>query len=157
MAARGGMRMLLSAVFSAVLGATIVSPCDVVTKGEVEKLLRGRAVDVPASEMGEETAPSCLWATAGRHTEMKLSIWSKDELPVVSMPDAASYFAKLKAEEEGAVDLPKVGDSAFASVPNGGVYGRIVVVKGERLFTFEYARVNAQEARKFAARVMARI
>ena len=148
--------MLLSAVFSAVLGATIVSPCDVVTKGEVEKLLRGRAVDVPASQMGEETAPSCLWATAGRHTEMKLSIWSKDELPVVSMPDAASYFAKLKAEEKGAVDLP-IGDRAFASAPDGDIYGRIVVVKGERLFTFEYARVNAREAQKFASRVMARI
>ncbi len=148
--------MIVSALFAAAVSAVIVSPCDVVTTREVEKLLHGRAVDVPASEMGEETAPSCLWATAGRRTEMKLSIWSKDELPVVSMPDAASYFAKLKAEEAGAIDLP-IGDRAFASVPGDTVYGRIVVVKGERLFTFEYARVNAREAKAFAARVMARI
>ncbi|MBP6013978.1 MAG: hypothetical protein KBA31_17255 [Alphaproteobacteria bacterium] len=149
--------MSVSALFAAAMSAAvIVSPCDVVSKQEVEKLLHGRAVDLPSSEIGEETAPSCLWATAGRHTEMKLSIWSKDELPVVSMPDAASYFVKLKAEEAGAIDLP-IGDRAFASAPGRDVYGRIVIVKGEKLFTFEYARVNAREARAFAARVMSRI
>ena len=149
--------MILFAVFSAAL---VVSPCDVVTKIDVERVLRATAVDVPANEIGEETAPSCQWSTAKRDAKVKLSIWSKDELPVVGMKDAASYFLKLRAEEKSAIDLPDTGDHAFSSLnlrATGKALGTIVVVKGERLFTFEFERVYARDAKAFVTRVMGRV
>lgn len=151
--------MFLSAAFAIALN-TVVSPCDVVTRVDVERVLRATAVDVPASEIGEETAPSCQWSTAKRDAKVKVSIWSKDELPVVGMKDAASYFAKLRADEKGAVDLPRTGDQAFSSLvlyATGKSLGTIVVVKGERLFWFEFERVYARDAKAFVARVIARV
>ena len=152
--------MILFAVLAVALSAAPVGPCEVATQGEIERVLGGATVPVPSSEIGEETAPSCIWATAKRKSEMKMSVWSDAELPVVEMKDARSYFEKLKADEQGAQALAGVGDAAFASfdlLRTGQVSGLIAVVKGDRLFTFEFGRVKKAEATAFVAAVMGRI
>lgn len=150
--------MILS--FAVAFSTVFLSPCELVSKTEAEQVLRGSVVDVPASEIGEETAPSCLWATAGRASEVKLSIWTKDELPVVGMADAAGYYAKLMAEDSGATPLDNVGTRAFSSFTvqrNGKSSGVIVVLKGERLFSFEFGHVRALDAKALVTRVIGRV
>ena len=119
--------MLYSLVLAAALSGA--GPCALATTAEVEALLGAAAVDVPASEMGEETAPGCLWATAGRASEVKLTIWSQDELPVLDMPDAAAYFAKLHAEAVSSGRVMPLGGVGRAgvcvrSLPEGVGQGR---------------------------------
>lgn len=150
----------MSFVVFAAAASLLTSPCDVISKSEAEKVLHGAAVDVPPEEMGEETAPSCLFATKGRAREMKISIWSKDELPVVGMPDAASYYAKLKADAAGAAAFANAGDKAFSSFAaerDGASSGVVVVLMGERLFSFEFGGVKPAEAKALVAQVMARL
>jgi hypothetical protein len=154
-----GETMMLSAIFAAALSATFVSPCDVTTDADAARLLHTAPVPVPSSEMGEETAPSCIWATKGRASEVKISIWSQEELPVIGMADAAAYFAKRKADAESATTVPNTGDQAFASFSkprNGMSSGEVVVLMGERLVTFEFGEVKASEAKAFVANVMGR-
>jgi hypothetical protein len=152
--------MTFSAVLAVALNAVFVSPCDVATDADARLLLLVEPVPVPSSEIGEETAPSCIWATKGRAREVKISIWSQDELPVVDMPDAAAYFAKRKADAVSAIAVPDTGDQAFASFPvasEGTAYGEVVVLMGDRLVTFEFADVRADQARAYVAAVMGRM
>jgi hypothetical protein len=152
--------MMLTAVFAAALSTAFVSPCDVATDADAAALLHTAPVPVPASEMGEETAPSCIWATKGREREVKISVWSPDELPVVGMADAAAYYAKRKADAEAAVAVPNTGDQAFASfsAPRKGVSsGEIVVLMGDRLVTFEFGSVREAQAKAYVAAVMKRL
>ncbi len=162
------MRLLLSIAFCAALlssGAVFASPapCNLATTAEVERILGGPAVSVPASEIGEETAPSCLWASAGRRVEVKLSIWSRDELAVLGIADAEGYFVKLKAEyaAQGPVNpLAGLGERAFeagfAPMATLKANGAVVVLKAGRVIVLEFANVSARDARMFAARVVAR-
>ncbi len=152
--------MMLSAAFAAALSAAFVSPCDVATDADAAALLHAVPVPVPASEMGEETAPSCLWASESRASEVKISVWSQEELPVVGMADASAYFAKRKDDAESVTDLPNTGDQAFASFSTprrGKSSGEIVVLMGDRLVTFEFGNVRANEAVAFVAAVMERL
>jgi hypothetical protein len=152
--------MTFSAVLAAALSAAFVSPCDVATDADARLLLHLEPVPVPSSETGEETTPSCIWATKGRAREVKISIWSQDELPVVEMPNAAAYFAKRKADAVSATIVPNTGDRAFASfsVPSKGTsYGEFVVLMGDRLVTFEFFDVRADQARAYVALVMGRL
>jgi len=52
------LALLYSLVFAAALNGA--GPCALATTVEVEAVLGAVAVDVPASELGEETAPSCV-------------------------------------------------------------------------------------------------
>ncbi len=152
--------MMLSVVFAAALSAAFVSPCDVATDADAVALLHTAPVPVPASEMGEETAPSCLWATKGRASEVKISVWSQDELPVVGMADASAYYAKRWADAVSPSALTNTGDRAFASFSEpleGKSSGEIVVLMGERLVTFEFAAVTASDAMAYVAAVMGRL
>ncbi len=156
--------MIASVFLAAMLSAAAtLGPCDVAATDEVERVLGGAAVDVPASEMGEETAPYCLWATAGRAAEIKLSIWGQDELPVLDMPDAGTYFLKLHSEAAAAgrvMPLGGLGERAFAAdlypKANGKADGTIVVLKAARVFVFDCKDVVSRDAQAFAASVMAR-
>jgi len=151
--------MTFSVVLAVAASAAFVSPCDVATDADARLLLRVEPVPVPSGEMGEETAPSCIWATKGRAREVKISIWSQDELPVVDMPDSAAYFAKRKADAVSSTTVPKTGDQAFASfsTPSKGTsYGEIVVLMGDRLVTFEFVDVPADQAKAYVAAVMGR-
>ncbi|MFM9862775.1 MAG: hypothetical protein ACKVRO_04130 [Micropepsaceae bacterium] len=152
--------MMLSAVLAAALSTAFVSPCDVATDADAAALLHTAPIPVPASEMGEETAPSCIWATKGRASEVKISVWSPDELPVVGMADAAAYYAKRKADAEAATVVADTGDQAFASfsAPRKGLSsGEVVVLMGDRLVAFEFGSARASEAKAYVAAVMRRI
>lgn len=153
--------MLYSLVFAAALNGA--GPCALATTVEVEAVLGAAAVDVPPSEMGEETAPGCLWATAGRASEVKLTIWSQDELPVLEMPDGATYFAKLHAEAVAggrAMPLAGLGERAFVSdlYPKASkkADGSIVVLKDGRVIVFDFTDVFSRDAQAFAASVVGR-
>ena len=151
--------MILSAVFAAALSAaTWVSPCDVATAAEAERVLGEASVPVPPELMGEETAPSCIWATAGREKEVKISVWPEAELPVVGMKDAAAYYAKIRADNAGAAEMKGLGDKSFATFDGRkAASGLVAVLKGDRLITFEFGRVNGVQAKAFVAAVMARL
>ena len=162
------MRALFTVSFFAALlsgSAAFAStgPCGVATKAEVARVLGGPSVDVPASEIGEETAPTCLWATAERKAQVQITIWSRDELPVLGIADAESYFAKLKAEftARGPVaPLAGLGEQAFAAgfVPaTAKADGAIVVLKAGRVIVFDFVRVFTRNARAFAASVIGRL
>lgn len=155
--------MILSAILAAALSTASVSPCDLATTDEAENVLGGSVVDVPASEMGEETASYCLWATAGRAAEIKLMVWGQDELPVLNMPDAGTYFLKLHAEAVASgrvMPLGGLGEKAFAAdlypKANGKADGAIVVLKAGRVFVFDCKDVVSRDAQTFAKSVMAR-
>ncbi len=151
--------MMLSAVLAAALSATAwVDPCEVTTAAEAERVLGEASLPVPPELMGEETAPSCIWATAQREKEVKISVWSGDELPVVGMKDAASYYAKMKADTTGAKEVAGLGDQAFAMFDGRkAASGLVAVLKGDRLITFEFGRVNEAQAKAFVAAVMGRL
>ena len=151
--------MMLSAVFAAAaLSSTWVNPCDVATAVEAERVLGEASVPVPPELMGEETAPSCIWATAQREKEVKISVWSAEELPVVGMKDAAAYYAKMKTDNAGAAAMPGLGDEAFATFDGRkAASGLVAVLKGDRLITFEFGRVNQAQAKAFVAAVMGRL
>jgi hypothetical protein len=142
----------------------VASPCDLPSSAEVEAVLAGAAVPVPADQIGEETAPVCLWATAGRASEVKLTIWSDNELPVVSMPDAAAYFLKLHADAATGgrvMPLAGLGERAFAADLNpkasGKADGSIVVLKGGRVIVFDFTDVISRDAQVFAGLVAERL
>jgi hypothetical protein len=119
-------------------------------------------VPVPADLIGEETAPYCLWATTGRAREVKLAIWSADELPVLGLADAETYFAALEAEaahDDGFTYLDGFGLRAFEfGFPStgGAGDGTIVVLKDRRVLVMGFAGVDARDARSFAALVATR-
>ncbi len=125
-------------------------------------MLHGRTVPVPANQIGEETAPYCLWATKGRAREIKVSIWSADELPVLGLRDAESYFVNLEAEA--------MRDDSFRYVDGFGLRafeagfssagrpsdGTIVILKGGHVLVLDFVGVDVREARPFAALVATR-
>jgi hypothetical protein len=155
--------MFHALVLATALSTGVASPCDLASAGDVLAVLGRVPVAIPSSEIGEETAPMCLWATAHRAQEIKLSIWSTDELPVLDLRDAESYFVKLEAEAHaggGLTPLDGMGVRAFATglraPPGARASGTVVVLKNERLYVFDYSDVVGDEALAFAARMTAR-
>jgi hypothetical protein len=153
------MRGLCTIVFFAALlhgSAAFASedPCSLASRDEVERTLGGREVAVPVEEIGEETAPYCRWATARRKAEIKLTIWSAAELPVLNMPDAESYFMQLEAEarlEPGYRWFDGVGVRAFEAD------GTIVLLKSGRVVVFDFAGVPRDRAITFVTAVAPRL
>jgi hypothetical protein len=152
--------MMLVAALSLALTSAVASPCDVATKAEVERVLGASAIDVPADEIGEETAPSCHWTDAKRYARVSVAIWGADELPVVGQTTAAGYFEKLKGDTREGRRIAGVGERAFSAFvgvsPRGRSSGAIVVLTGERVFVFNFSRVREDEARSFAAAAIER-
>lgn len=153
------MRGLRTIVFFAALlhgSAAFASegPCALADTDDVERVLGGAIVPVPVDEIGEETAPYCLWATAGRRAEIKLAIWSEAELPVLDLTDAESYFVKLEAEAQerpGFVLLDGFGARAFEAD------GTIVMLKAGRVIVVDFAGVRSEHARWLVGRIAARL
>lgn len=138
----------------AAVAGTNVDPCALVERDDVERVLGGPIVTVPSEAIGEETAPYCLWATAGRQAEVKLTVWSRDELPVLDFDDAESYFIKLEAEAQA--------QTSFAFVDGFGLRafqgeGAVVVLKGERVIVLDFAGVAADDVRRLAALIAERL
>jgi hypothetical protein len=147
----------ISLIFAALLHGSAAfaseDPCALADANDVERVLGGAIVPVPVEEIGEETAPYCRWATAGRKAEIKLEIWSDDELPVLNMPDAESYFVKLEAEAQsqpGFMPLDGFGARAFEGD------GSIVVLKSRRVIVVDFAGVRVEHARWLVGRMAAR-
>jgi hypothetical protein len=145
-------------VFAALLHGSAAfaseDPCALADVNDVERVLGGAIVAVPVEEIGEETAPYCLWATAGRKAEIKLEIWSDAELPVLNMPDAESYFVKLEAEarsQPGFMPLDGFGARAFEAE------GSIVVLKTGRVIVVDFAGVRPERVRALVRQMVARL
>lgn len=100
-------------------------------------------------EMGEETAPMCMWATADRRRSVKLQVWSKDELQVIGFYDAKSYFEKLQkdyAKNGGKVAaIQGAAEPAFFVENTRAIknmnFGSVVFLRGERIVIAEFIRV----------------
>lgn len=153
------MRWTLLAAFAMLLpcGPALASdPCELLTTAQIEKALGGKSVDIPTSEVGEETAPYCEWATKGSVRKIKVEYWSMDQLPVIDMPNARAYFDKLKADyaNENVTVISDVGEAAFAAgfKPKAARSdGLIVVVKSGRTIVFWFQQINPVDATTFAA------
>jgi hypothetical protein len=153
------MRALCTIVFFAALlhgSAAFASedPCSLAGTDEVERALGGREVPVPVDQIGEETAPYCLWATTRRKAEIKLTIWSANELPVLNMPDAESYFMRLEAEARQEPEyhwFDGLGVRAFEAD------GTIVLLKTGRVIVFDFEGVPRASAVAFVTAVAPRL
>lgn len=149
------MRGLRFIIFAAALlfgGAAFASddPCELAARDDVERVLRGVIVPVPVDQIGEETAPYCLWATAGRKAEIKLSIWSREELPVLDFADAESYFTRLEAEAQSELGFGFVDGFGVRAFQGASA---IVMLKNERVIVLDYEGVEAEHARWLAGRI----
>lgn len=159
--------MLFAAISATLFLSGVVSepvgPCALATNTEVERLLGGVAVDVPVDQIGEATAPFCLWASEGRRVEARVTIWSADELPVLNLPDAESYFSKLRQEyaTESVKYVEGLGERAFEAefVASAAMRasGTLVVLKTGRVAIFEFVNVFPAEAHAFAATVIGKL
>ncbi len=153
--------MLVLAILALSLATATQNPCALANQSSIEMILGGPTVPVPASEMGEETAPYCLWATSHRENEIKLTIWSKDELPVLNLPDVASYFKKLEAEASAQYPIERLPITAAPNFVSGLIpstgrtsNGTIVVLRGEHLYVFDFTQTNSGHERTFVADFM---
>jgi hypothetical protein len=145
-------------VFAALLHGSAAfaseDPCALADEADVARVLGGTIVPVPVEEIGEETAPYCLWATAGRRREVKLTIWSEAELPVLNLTDGESYFVRLEAEARerpGFVYLDGFGARAFEAD------GTIVLLKTGRVIVVDFAGVRSEHMRWLVGRMAARL
>jgi len=118
---------------------------------------------VPPDQIGEQTAPYCLWASEERRVEAKVTIWSPDELQVLGLKDADTYFSKLRQEfPNGTVRyINGVGERAFEGefVASAAMRasGTIVVLKSGRVAVFEFVHVVPSDAHAFVANVVGRL
>ena len=159
--------MVFATIVAAWLGSAAVEPphgaCSLATAAEAEKVLGATAIDVPPDQIGEETAPTCLWASEGRRAEAKVTVWSREELPVLGLPDAASYFSKLRQEyaTESIRYLEGLGERAFEAEfsPSAAMRasGTIVVLKADHVAVFEFVNVVPTGAHTFVASVVERL
>lgn len=158
--------MLISAVAAVALASAAADPagpCALATAVEAELVLGATAIDVPADQLGEATAPTCLWASEGRRSEAKITIWSADELPVLGLSDAADYFSKLRQEfaSDAIRYIEGLGERAFEAefAPSAALRasGTIVVLKADRVAVFEFVNVVPDGAHNFVASVIERL
>ena len=153
--------MTLAIIFSVALSAATTIPCERAQLTDIVALIGGPAIPVPSEEMGEETAPGCMWSTLHREREVKLTVWSKDELPVLGLLDTKAYYVKLQADasSHGPIEeLKALGDSAFLTgfkgKPGSTTDGLIVVLKSDRLFVFDFNRTSLGTEREFVTKLM---
>lgn len=144
-------------------GAAFASdPCTLATKAEVKHALGGSIVPIPTSEIGEETAPYCVWATKAMERMIKIEIWSDAELPVLDLPNASAYYEKLKADNanDNLLAIGDVGEAAFGASFTPGEPrsdGMIVVLKAKRVIVIWYTQINQVDAITFASKVASRL
>jgi len=142
---------------------TLGGPCELATRTEVLSLLGSAPVAVPPDQIGEETAPYCLWSSEGRRVEAKVTVWSANELPVLNLSDAESYFSKLREEypTETVRYVEGLGERAFEAefVASAAMRasGTLVVLKTGRVAVFEFVNIVPAEAQVFAANVTSRL
>jgi hypothetical protein len=138
------------------------SPCETATPEEVRTLIGSEPVDVPADQLGEATVPYCLWATAGRTREMKVEVWSAEDMEAILQTDPQTYYEKLW-HDAGSVrtEWSGAGDAAFYSPyesPEGTERAiSIVVRKDDRIILFDGQNLDPDAALKFAARISTRM
>jgi len=150
-------------MLAGVAGGEVSGPCGLATRAEVESVLGGPQVVVPADQIGEETAPYCLWASEGRRVEAKVTIWSPDELQVLGLKDADAYFSKLRQEfpNDAVRYINGVGERAFEGEFEASAAlrasGTIVVLKSGRVAVFEFIHVVPGDAHVFVANVVSRL
>lgn len=148
------MRMLfiaavIFATSSWIAAAETPDVCELASAKAAETTLGAPIKPMTAEEMGEETAPMCMWATADRRRTVKLQVWSKTELQVIGVYDAQEYFKKLQkdyAKNGGKVQpIAPAAEPAFyieniRAMKNTN-YGSVVMMRGDRIVIAEFVRV----------------
>jgi hypothetical protein len=125
--------------------------CDLASVKAATEVLGSRPTPVKASEIGEETAPSCYWATANRKKSVKLQIWGSDELHVIGVFDAKTYFEKLEADyrrSSKVIDIAGIVDAFFVETVRPAKklnFGSVVILRGDRLLIAEYLSVPVEK------------
>jgi hypothetical protein len=127
--------------------------CELASSKSAAAVLGAPHKPMTPEEMGEETAPMCMWATADRRKSVKLQVWSKDELQVIGIYDAQSYFDKL--QKDYLRNGGKIRTIEGASEPGFYVenvraikkmnYGSVVVLRGERILIADFVRVPVEK------------
>ncbi len=155
--------VLAALLFGSAVARDARSPCKLATKAEVRAILRATPVPVVPGEVGEETAPYCLWTTGVDGARVKLEIWSPDELAVLGFPAAKPYFLKRQRDAlaNGGIRLRALGDAAFGTWSHGR--GRSIgaseigALKRGRVLIFTFDRVSPARAETFARAVARRL
>jgi hypothetical protein len=109
-------------------------------------------------EAGQESAPTCMWATADRRRSVKLQVWSKAELQVIGIYDAKSYYDKL--QKDYSQNGGKVEAIAGASEPAFYIenkramknmnFGSVVILRGDRIVVADFVRVPVDKVIELA-------
>jgi hypothetical protein len=127
--------------------------CELASSKTAASVLGAPHKAMTPEEMGEETAPMCMWATADRRRSVKLQVWSKDELQVIGIYDAQSYFDKLQKDylRNGGKIRPIQGAAEpgfyvenVRAIKNMN-YGSVVFLRGERILIADFVRVPVEK------------
>jgi hypothetical protein len=149
--------LLLTALLTGSAVAKSRSPCDVVTKAELARVLGGRPTAPDPSTIGEETAPYCMWTTRSG-ARVKIEIWHGDELNVVGEKTARGYFISRRKEamKFGGVRGVSIGEGAFRTRFGRDASGEIGVLKASHFYLFEFEHVPLGRALAFAKAIVRR-
>jgi hypothetical protein len=138
---------------SAPVHAETPDVCDLASTKSAAAVLGAPHKAMTPEEMGEETAPMCMWATADRRRSVKLQVWSKDELQVIGIFDAKSYYDKLQADYSkngGKVQMIAGAPEPAFFIENKRAiknmnYGSVVILRGERIVIADFVRVPVEK------------
>lgn len=132
--------------------------CELASSKSAAAVLGAPHKPMGPTEMGEETAPMCMWATADRRRSVKLQVWSKDELQVIGIYDAKTYYEKLQkdySQNGGKVEaIAASAEPAFfvenkRAIKNGN-FGSVVILRGERIVIADFVRVPVDKVIELA-------
>ena len=139
--------------------------CELASTQAAAAVLGTTAHPMRPGEMGEETAPYCMWATQDRRRSVKLQVWSKAELQVIGIYDAKDYFEKLQKDyvkNGGKVEpIAKSPEPAFfvenrRQMKNMN-YGSVVLLRGERIMIADFVRVPVEKVIDLAQNAASRL
>lgn len=139
--------------FSGTAWAETPDVCELASSKTAAAVLGAPHKPMSHEEMGEETAPMCMWATADRRKSVKLQVWSQTELQVIGIFDAQSYYDKLQKDyaKNGAKVQPISGTAQpgfyvenVRAVKNMN-FGSVVVLHGERILIADFVRVPVEK------------
>lgn len=127
--------------------------CELASTKSAAAVLGAPHKPLTPEELGEETAPMCMWATADRRRSVKLQVWSKDELQIIGIFDAKSYYEKLQKDysRNGGKVQPIDGaaEPAFFVENKRAMknmnYGSVVILRGERIVVADFVRVPVEK------------
>ncbi len=135
------------------------SACDAVTRSDLREVLSGTPRRPDPAEIGEETAPSCIWMLRGGQARVKIETWSGDEVQVVGEKTPWSYFSSRRREAlkfRGA-QLDGIGEVAFRTRFGRDPSGEIGVIKNHRFLVFSFEHVPMTRALKFTKAIVSRL